>query len=520
VAEELFRIVIPARFESTRLPGKVLLDIAGKPMIQHVWERAQESGAIDIVIATDSDQVANVAHSFGADVCMTSESCNSGSDRVAEVCRLYDWQDDMPVVNVQGDAPLIPPASIRRAAGLLIDDLGAGMSTLCVAIGSEEEFLDPNVVKVVFDGQDRAIYFSRAPIPAGGHGSDPAWQHAWRHLGLYAYRPVALQRLSKTDPCQLEQLERLEQLRAIWLGMEIKIAVDTEAHGPDVDTASDLEKVEVLLAARTALQDPSVKKSEVLGPWEPVKAREITDEENSAEDSVTHAAPGEAEELQKTVAGQVPDPVNERTEIEPPLESSEEQTELGTPEEESSEAPSNLVQTDAAGEQQIEPDEDSAGLWQPVSILFVCMGNICRSPTAEGVLRSLVEATEGGDSVTIDSAGTQAYHKGEPPDGRATAIAARRGIDLSMQRARGVELADFTTFDYILAMDEDNLAFLESMRPEDSQAEVELFMNYSRRSQGASVPDPYYGGTLGFERVLEMLEEAGLGLLEELRRRN
>jgi protein-tyrosine phosphatase len=148
------------------------------------------------------------------------------------------------------------------------------------------------------------------------------------------------------------------------------------------------------------------------------------------------------------------------------------------------------------------------------------MGNICRSPTAEGVLRSLVETTEGGELVTIDSAGTQAYHKGEPPDGRATAIAARRGIDLSKQRARGVELADFTTFDYILAMDEDNLAFLESMRPEDSQAEVGLFMNYSRRSQGASVPDPYYGGTLGFERVLEMLEEAGLGLLEELRRRN
>jgi len=473
VTEELFRVVIPARFESTRLPGKVLLNIAGKPMIQHVWERARESGACDIVIATDSDEVANIAHSFGADICMTSESCNSGSDRVAEVCRLHDWQDDMPVVNVQGDAPLIPPASIRRAAELLMEDLGAGVSTLCVSIKSEEEYLDPNVVKVVFDSQGRAIYFSRAPIPASGHGSDSAWEIAWRHLGLYAYRPFALQRLSSAAPCELEEVERLEQLRAIWLGMEIKIAVDEEAHGPDVDTAEDLLKVEALIAAQ-----------------EEAKASEVPQEteggKKGGKRSGGSSEPGKDENPE---ASELPADENSTTESET---------------------------TDVSAEEVATGSE----IQEPVSILFVCMGNICRSPTAEGVMRALVETAGEGLSVTIDSAGTHAYHEGEQPDRRAAQVALLRGIDLSTQRARAVQPADFDTFDLILAMDEDNLASLQKMQPENSRAEVGLFMNYSRKSPGASVPDPYYGGSLGFERVLDMLDESAQGLLAELRRRN
>jgi len=483
VTEGLFKVVIPARFESTRLPGKVLLDIAGKPMIQHVWERALESGASEIIIATDNDQVANVAHSFGADVCMTSETCNSGTDRVAEVCRLYDWQDDMPVVNVQGDAPLIAPASISRAAELLLDDLGAGMSTLCVSILSEEEYLDPNVVKVVFDSHGRAIYFSRSPIPAGGHGTDSVWQQSFRHLGLYAYRPFALQRLSAADPCQLEQIERLEQLRAIWLGMEIKIAVDEEVHGPDVDTANDLEKVAALLLARQATL--------------------VAEDSNQAESEKTDKQAGDTKKSgKKSKSGK-----NKRVVKALSVETSDltAEAELAAAAEGSGAAEGAIDVAQSARE--------------PIAILFVCMGNICRSPTAEGVMRTLLETAGDDLAVRIDSAGTHAYHEGEPPDRRATQVAARRGIDMSAQRARAVHPDDFNTFDLILAMDEDNLALLQDMQPENSRAELGLFMNYSRVSPGASVPDPYYGGSMGFERVLDMLDEAAKGLLEELRRR-
>jgi len=249
LSNQNFRVVIPARYESSRLPGKVLCDLAGKPMVQWVWERALDSAATDIVIATDNEQVAEVATTFGADVCMTSAGCQSGTDRVAEVCRARNWGNELPVVNVQGDAPLLPPASIRKVAALLIDHADASMATLCVAIASEADYRDPNVVKVVFDDSGRANYFSRSPIPAQAHGGSAllAWQHAWRHLGLYAYRPAALQLLSAAVPCELEILERLEQLRALWLGMEIRIAVDEAAYGPDVDTPGDLERVAALL---------------------------------------------------------------------------------------------------------------------------------------------------------------------------------------------------------------------------------------------------------------------------------
>jgi 3-deoxy-manno-octulosonate cytidylyltransferase (CMP-KDO synthetase) len=245
---EPFRIVIPARYESTRLPGKVLLDIAGKPMIQHVWLRACESGASEVIIATDDDRVAAAAQSFGADVCMTSSECKSGTDRVAEVCSLRNWEQDIPVVNVQGDAPLIPPISIRTVAALLIDNPAAAMATLCVPIKNREEYVDTNVVKVVFSKAGKALYFSRAPIPAAGHGNnDTASVLGWRHLGLYAYRVAALEELKRSTPCELELTERLEQLRALWLGMEILIAVDDDADAPDVDTQEDLQRVEALL---------------------------------------------------------------------------------------------------------------------------------------------------------------------------------------------------------------------------------------------------------------------------------
>jgi 3-deoxy-manno-octulosonate cytidylyltransferase (CMP-KDO synthetase) len=507
VTEGPFRVVIPARFESTRLPGKVLLPIAGKPMIQHVWDRARESGACDIVIATDDKKVATAARSFGAQVCMTSESCHSGTDRVAQICRLFNWHDSIPVVNVQGDAPLMPPASIRRVAELLRHDPDAEMSTLCVTINSEEEYLDPNVVKVVFDDKGRALYFSRAPIPASGHGTESAWELAWRHLGLYAYRASALQRLSSTEPCQLELVERLEQLRAMWLGMAINIAVDEENHGPDVDTESDLRKVEELMATRLETQVAAIEDSQINYKL----AMPLADGGDS------EAAYSLESEVPYNLGAPLVYSLESPTPFDLEAPAAADEKKAGT-----TATVSEDLSIDA---EEAKPDNrqnvpaSSKGPQKPVSILFVCMGNICRSPTAEGVMRSIVETGGNDFSVRIDSAGTHAYHEGDPPDPRAVRAALRRGINISSQKARAVQPADFHAFDFILAMDEDNLALLESMRPENSRAQVELFLNYSKASRSSSIPDPYYGGSTGFERVLDMLVEAGRGLMEHLQRR-
>ncbi len=244
-----FRVVIPARYDSSRLHGKVLLPLAGKPLMQHVWERARESGATAIVVATDSERVAEVARGFGADCAMTSADCRSGTDRVAEVCTQRGWDDSMPVVNVQGDAPLLPPESIASVAALLNRHPTASIATLCTPIRSAADYLDPHVVKVVFTADGRALYFSRSPLPAAGHGVQQAAAaaHAYRHLGLYAYRVGALAAITAAPPTELEELERLEQLRALVLGHEIRIAVDARSHGPDVDTREDLERVAALL---------------------------------------------------------------------------------------------------------------------------------------------------------------------------------------------------------------------------------------------------------------------------------
>lgn len=255
--ETEFRVVIPARFASSRLPGKVLLAIAGKPLLQHVYEQAAASGASEVIIATDDERVAVAAAGFGAEVSMTSTEHRSGTDRVAEVARDRGWGDEMPIVNVQGDAPLIPPASIRQVAALITAHPDADIATLCVPLADEEQYVDVHIVKVVFDESGRALYFSRAPIPAVSHSDEAghAHDHGWRHLGLYAYRATALQRLSAAEPCALEQVEQLEQLRALWLGMQIRVGVATQAHGPDIDTADDHAEVARLLAAGKAGAD-------------------------------------------------------------------------------------------------------------------------------------------------------------------------------------------------------------------------------------------------------------------------
>ncbi len=247
-----FRIVIPARFASVRLPGKPLRELAGKPMLHHVCDRARESGAAEIVVATDDARIENACRAYGVDVEMTDSALASGTDRAARVALVRGWNDTSIVVNVQGDEPLMAPAAIRQAATLLARS-GADIATLVTSLTGLDEFLDPNVVKAVTDARGRALYFSRAPVPWSRDGaqtgvrSQTRWQHARRHIGLYAYSVRALRTLSATPVSELETLERLEQLRALSCGLSIAVGEAEAVPGPGVDTEHDLDRVEALL---------------------------------------------------------------------------------------------------------------------------------------------------------------------------------------------------------------------------------------------------------------------------------
>lgn len=241
-----FKVVIPSRYGSSRLPGKPLLDIAGKTMVQRVYERAIACGAEEVVVATDDSRIEEAVEQFGGKVVMTSEGHPSGTDRIAEVARTLQWADEAIVVNLQGDEPLMPEALIRQVAFDLSQDAGSSISTLCTPIESAEEFLNPNCVKVVFGRNQRALYFSRATIP---HDRDGASQgFGYRHLGMYAFRVAFLNEYANTPECELERLEKLEQLRALWMGHQIVVGVAKEMPGPGVDTESDLERVRLLFS--------------------------------------------------------------------------------------------------------------------------------------------------------------------------------------------------------------------------------------------------------------------------------
>jgi 3-deoxy-manno-octulosonate cytidylyltransferase (CMP-KDO synthetase) len=259
-----FLVVIPARFNSSRLPGKVLLDIAGKPMVQWVWERACASAAERVVIATDDASVAAVVRGFGGEVCMTRASHESGTDRLQEVAAQLELGDDRIIVNVQGDEPLIPPAAIDQVAANLAGSARAGIATLARRIREVDEVFNPNVVKVVVDNTQHALYFSRAPIP----WDREAWQeitdraqtgslagapHAgeWaRHIGIYAYRAEFLHRFVQWPLGRLERLEKLEQLRALENGVAIHVDEAQALIPPGVDTAEDLEEVRAVLSGQ------------------------------------------------------------------------------------------------------------------------------------------------------------------------------------------------------------------------------------------------------------------------------
>jgi len=245
----LFRVVIPARYASVRLPGKALLPIAGKPMVQWVYERARASGAREVLIATDDARIADAARGFGAEVVLTDAAHASGTDRIAEVARLRRWPAGEIVVNLQGDEPLMPAALIGQVAAVLQADSRADIATLAAPIRAVTELLDVNAVKVVADGRGRALYFSRAPIPwnrAGapaGLASQTDADGALRHIGIYAYRVAALLKLAGLAPSALEMREKLEQLRALENGLTVRVAVAVEPPGPDVNTPADLERV-------------------------------------------------------------------------------------------------------------------------------------------------------------------------------------------------------------------------------------------------------------------------------------
>ncbi len=251
----MFRVVIPARYGSTRLPGKPLQPLAGKPMIQWTYERARRSAAQQVIVATDDARIAALVHEQWGEALMTEAAHASGTDRIAEVARRAGWPESDLVVNLQGDEPLMPAALIDQVAALLADHEDADLSTLCVPLDSVRSLLDPNVVKVVADREQRALYFSRAPIPwgrdsaPGGFTSQRSCTGACRHLGLYAYRVAALLRLAALPPSPLEQLEKLEQLRALEHGMQIRVARAAVPPGPDVNTAEDLAVVAALLEA-------------------------------------------------------------------------------------------------------------------------------------------------------------------------------------------------------------------------------------------------------------------------------
>ena len=242
-----FRVVIPARYDAARLPGKPLLDIGGKPMLQHVHARAVESDALEVIIATDHDRIVAACREFKADVRMTAADHVSGTDRIAEVCQMEGWSAADIIVNLQSDEPMMPPGLIQQVARLLEDFDETEMGTLACPVRTLDEFLDPHVVKVVLDANDDALYFSRAPIPWERGAASAAEQHNYRdglrHLGLYAYRVATLLRLSSTPSCRLEEVEQLEQLRALYAGIRIRVGLTEEPPGPGVDTEDDLARV-------------------------------------------------------------------------------------------------------------------------------------------------------------------------------------------------------------------------------------------------------------------------------------
>lgn len=246
-----FRVIIPVRYESSRLPGKPLVDISGKPMIQHVYERAKDSGAESVVIATDSDKVREVAEGFGAQVCMTLPDHQSGTERLSEAVEALEYDDDEIIVNVQGDEPLIDPALIAQVARDLDEHDVVKVASVCEPIHDLDEIKSRHNVKVVLNRRSYAMYFSRSPIPwqpgFDGNSEVDLSENYFRHIGLYAYRVGVLKDYVNWTESPYEALESLEQLRVLWNGHKIHMSVSEKRSAPGVDTEEDLAKVREMM---------------------------------------------------------------------------------------------------------------------------------------------------------------------------------------------------------------------------------------------------------------------------------
>lgn len=243
-----FRVAIPARYGATRFPGKPLIEVAGRPLILHVCERALASAAAEVWVATDDERIAAACEGIGVKTVLTSAAHLSGTDRIAEVAAREGWADQDLVVNLQGDEPLMPPSAIDQVAAALAADPGANLSTLAVRIFDAGQFRDRHVVKVVTDRSGYALYFSRSPIPRPRDASSGMPEEALRHVGLYGYRVAALEAFAAEPPCDMERAEGLEQLRALWLGMKIRVDVAQEIPFAAVDTPADAGRAAKLLA--------------------------------------------------------------------------------------------------------------------------------------------------------------------------------------------------------------------------------------------------------------------------------
>ncbi len=251
----MFTVIIPARYGSTRLPGKPLADLAGKPMVVRVAERAQRAGALRVVVATDDRRIEASVQAHGIAACLTRADHPTGTDRLAEAAQRLGLADDAIVVNVQGDEPLLAPELIRAMADLLAAHPDAAIATACHAIADPAEAFNPNVVKVVLDRRRYALYFSRATIPwareafAAGRDALPAGLPMYRHYGLYAYRVGFLRAFPALASAPIERFEALEQLRALWHGFRIIVEITAGTPAPGVDTPEDLERVRAIFAA-------------------------------------------------------------------------------------------------------------------------------------------------------------------------------------------------------------------------------------------------------------------------------
>lgn len=404
-------IAIPARYGASRLPGKPLRLLAGRPLIAHVVERARSMADAEIVVATDDRRIADVVNAMDATAVLTRADHATGSDRLAELAETLAWPDDAIIVNLQGDEPLMPLSALNAVIAALRQDPLAAAATLATPIANVREAFDPACVKVVCDQFRRALYFSRAPIP----WARDAWASdrdilpipgLLRHLGLYAYRAATLRRFASLPQSPLERTESLEQLRLLEHGLAIAVRLAPETIPPGVDTEEDLQRTELAL-----------------------------------------------ERQQPTAAGLS-------------------------------------------------------------RVIFVCLGNICRSPLAEAYARERFAAL--GLAVAVESAGTIGHHRGAGADPGSVAVARHHGIDLTGHRARGVRDSDFERFDLVVALDSSNLADLRRRCPPAHAHKLTRLLDFAAGCGHREVPDPYGGSADDFARAFALIRAGVDGMLAGL----